>query len=84
MMNASIDYLVPISNYGALLMQYKCGMIQLTNEQWERIQKHFPEEHIANGRPGLYPGGSAPWRWDYLRSEIARWSEVARVARVKS
>ena len=27
-------------------------MIRLTNEQWERIRKHFPEEHIPDGRPG--------------------------------
>jgi transposase len=27
-------------------------MIRLTNEQWERIRNHFPEEHIADGRPG--------------------------------
>ena len=30
-------------------------MIRLTNEQWERIRKHFPEEHIADGRPGRKP-----------------------------
>src|SRR5215472_13543693 len=27
-------------------------MIRLTNEQWERIRNHFPEEHIPDGRPG--------------------------------
>jgi small subunit ribosomal protein S21 len=27
-------------------------MIRLTDEQWERIRNHFPEEHIADGRPG--------------------------------
>jgi transposase len=42
-------------NYGALSIRYKCGMIRLTNEQWERIRKHFPEEHIADGRPGRKP-----------------------------
>jgi hypothetical protein len=26
-------------------------MIRLTDEQWERIRDHFPEEHIADGRP---------------------------------
>ena len=26
-----------------------------TNEQWERIRKHFPEEHIPDGRPGRKP-----------------------------
>jgi transposase len=25
------------------------------NEQWECIRKHFPEEHIADGRPGRKP-----------------------------
>ncbi len=27
-------------------------MIRLKDEQWERIRKHFPEEHIPDGRPG--------------------------------
>ena len=27
-------------------------MIRLTDEQWERIRDHFPEEKIADGRPG--------------------------------
>jgi hypothetical protein len=30
-------------------------MIRLTDEQWERIRSHFPEEHIADGRPGRKP-----------------------------
>ena len=30
-------------------------MTRLTDEQWERIRKHFPEEHIADGRPGRKP-----------------------------
>ena len=30
-------------------------MIWLTDEQWERIRKHFPEEHIPDGRPGRKP-----------------------------
>jgi transposase len=30
-------------------------MIRLTDEQWERIRDHFPEEHIADGRPGRKP-----------------------------
>jgi transposase len=34
---------------------YKCPMIRLTDEQWERIRKHFPEEHIPEGRPGRKP-----------------------------
>jgi Putative transposase of IS4/5 family (DUF4096) len=29
-------------------------MIRLTDEQWERIRDHFPEENIA-GRPGRKP-----------------------------
>jgi transposase len=27
-------------------------MIRLTDEQWERIRDHFPEENIGDGRPG--------------------------------
>ena len=30
-------------------------MIRLRDEQWERIRNHFPEEHIADGRPGRKP-----------------------------
>ena len=30
-------------------------MIRLTDEQWKRIRKHFPEEHIRDGRPGRKP-----------------------------
>ena len=30
-------------------------MIRLTDEQWECIRKRFPEEHIADGRPGRRP-----------------------------
>ncbi len=30
-------------------------MIRLSDEQWERIRKHFPEEHIADDRPGRKP-----------------------------
>src|SRR5262249_60583194 len=30
-------------------------MIRLTNEQWERIRNHFPEERIPDGRPGRKP-----------------------------
>jgi hypothetical protein len=30
-------------------------MIRLTDEQWERIRMDFPEEHIADGRPGRKP-----------------------------
>ena len=30
-------------------------MIWLTDEQWERIRNHFPEENIADGRPGRKP-----------------------------
>src|SRR5262249_31962719 len=30
-------------------------MIRLTNEQWERIRNHFPEEQIPDGRPGRKP-----------------------------
>jgi hypothetical protein len=27
-------------------------MIRLTDEQWEHILDHFPEENIGDGRPG--------------------------------
>jgi transposase len=30
-------------------------MIRLSDEQWERIRHHFPEEHIPDGRPGRKP-----------------------------
>src|SRR2546421_1872633 len=30
-------------------------MIRLTDEQWGRIRMHFPEEHIADCRPGRKP-----------------------------
>ena len=30
-------------------------MIRLTDEQWERIRDHFPEENIADGRPWRKP-----------------------------
>ena len=30
-------------------------MVRLTDEQWERIRKHFPEEHIPDGRAGREP-----------------------------
>jgi transposase len=30
-------------------------MIRLTDGQWERIRKHFPEEHNPDGRPGRKP-----------------------------
>ena len=30
-------------------------MIRLTDQQWERIRDHFPEETIADGRPGRKP-----------------------------
>ena len=30
-------------------------MIRFTDEQWERIRDHFPEEHIPDGRPGRRP-----------------------------
>src|ERR1700730_5728702 len=35
--------------------RYKCRMIRLTDEQWGRIRKHFPEEHIPDVRPGRKP-----------------------------
>src|SRR5438046_10524617 len=42
-------------NCPLLSIRYKCRMIRLTDEQWERIRDHFPEENIADGRPGRKP-----------------------------
>src|SRR5260221_7980602 len=42
-------------NCRLLSIRYKCRMIRLTDEQWERIRNHFPEEHIPDGRPGQKP-----------------------------
>jgi transposase len=30
-------------------------MLRLSDDQWERIRNHFPEEHIPEGRPGRKP-----------------------------
>ena len=30
-------------------------MLRLSDERWERIRKHFPEENIAEGRAGRKP-----------------------------
>lgn len=30
-------------------------MIRLTDEQWERIREHFPEENVPAGRAGRKP-----------------------------
>jgi transposase len=30
-------------------------MIRLSDSEWERIQHHFPEENISEGRPGRKP-----------------------------
>jgi transposase len=29
--------------------------LRLTDEQWEQIREHFPEENIPDGRPGRKP-----------------------------
>src|SRR4029453_6863757 len=42
-------------NCGPESIRYKCRMIRLTDEQWERIRMHFPEEHIPDCRPGRKP-----------------------------
>src|SRR3954453_20116653 len=42
-------------NCRGLSIRYKCGMIRLSDLQWERIRHHFPEENIADGRPGRRP-----------------------------
>lgn len=30
-------------------------MLRITDEQWELIRKHFPEEHYPDDRPGRNP-----------------------------
>jgi transposase len=30
-------------------------MVRLTDEHWQLIREHFPEENIPNGRPGRKP-----------------------------
>ena len=30
-------------------------MLRLSDEHWDRIRDHFPEEHIPPGRPGRKP-----------------------------
>jgi transposase len=30
-------------------------VLKLSDEQWERIREHFPEEHIPAERPGRKP-----------------------------
>jgi hypothetical protein len=30
-------------------------MLRLSDEHWERIREHFPEEHIPEGRAGRKP-----------------------------
>jgi hypothetical protein len=42
-------------------MRNKCQMIRLSDEQWERIRHHFPEEHIPDGRPGRKPIPALRW-----------------------
>ena len=32
-----------------------CGMLRLSDDHWERIRQHFPEEKIPEGRPGRKP-----------------------------
>jgi putative transposase of IS4/5 family DUF4096 len=38
-----------------LSIGYKSRMIRLSDLQWERIRRHFPEENIPGGRPGRKP-----------------------------
>ena len=47
------DFLEPISRLLTVSIRYKYRMVRLSDEQWERIRSHFPEEHFANGRPGF-------------------------------
>ena len=30
-------------------------MLRVSDDQWERIRDHFPEEHVPEGRPGRKP-----------------------------
>src|SRR5438046_9592759 len=48
-------------NCRLLSIRYKCRMIRLTDEQWKRIRDHFPEENIADGRPGGKPTRTLCW-----------------------
>lgn len=34
---------------------YNSCVLRVTDEQWELIRKHFPEERIPDGRPGRKP-----------------------------
>src|SRR5262245_40359039 len=45
----------PISKLRPGSIRYKCRMIRLADEQWERIRMHFQEEHIPDSRPGRKP-----------------------------
>ena len=49
------NYVTSSQNCRGLSIRYKCGMIRLSDLQWERIRHHFPEENIADGRPGRRP-----------------------------
>ena len=48
----------------------------LTDDQWERIRDHFPEENIADGRPGRKPTPTRcvlePWSTTYRISSVGR------------
>ena len=37
------------------MLWYGMPMLKLRDDQWERIRKHFPEEHISASRPGRKP-----------------------------
>jgi hypothetical protein len=56
-------------------------MIRLTNEQWERIRNHFPEEHIPDGRPGRKPRWLVErfFAWiQWQRRILVRWEYYAQ------
>jgi hypothetical protein len=38
-------------------------MIRLSDEQWERIRGHFPEENVPEGRAGRKPKDRTDEAW---------------------
>jgi len=38
-----------------ILRSYNSVVLRLSDDQWERIREHFPEENVPEGRPGRKP-----------------------------
>jgi|ERR1700735_2397830 hypothetical protein len=53
-------------------------MIRLTDEQWERIRKHFPEEHIPDGRAGRKPIPTRLLSWRIEMSRVKQASQRSK------